>query len=124
MSSRDEIIAVASTYLDCGLVNDDAEGVLLAPGCRRWTQQSYHGPARNQNAEEIRDGIRRGEEKGIWRIDKRRWIVEDDQALVLADLHFRGLDEPVILYERFRVEDGLIHEIEAIFLAPQAASGR
>jgi hypothetical protein len=124
MGEREEIIAVASTYLDAGLVNDDADGVLLAPECRRWTQQSYHSPPRNQNAEEIRAGIRRGDERGIWSIDRRRWIVEGNQAVVLADLHFKGLEEPVILYERFTVEDGLIREIEAIFLAPERAAGR
>lgn len=123
MSERDEIIAVASTYLDAGLVGDDAEGVRLAPDCRRWTQQSYHGPPRNGCAEEIREGIRRGDEKSIWRIDRRRWIVEGNQAVVLADLHVRGLDEPVILYERFLVEDGLIREIEALYLAPERARG-
>jgi len=124
MGEREKIIAVASTYLDAGLVNDDADGVRLAPDCRRWTQQSYHSPPRNQNAEEIRAGIRRGEEKGIFRIDRRRWIVDGNQAIVLADLHFKGLEAPVILYERFTVEAGLIREIEAIFLAPERAGGR
>ena len=37
MSIRDEIIAVASSYLDAGLVNDEADGVHLAADCRRWT---------------------------------------------------------------------------------------
>ena len=116
--TRDEIIAVASSYLDCGLVNDDADAVLLAEGCRRWTQQNHRDPARNESAEEIRAGIRRGDEEGITRIDRRRWIVDGEQALVIADIHYRGLKRPIVLYERFLVRDGLIHEIEAIYLPP------
>jgi len=116
--TRDEIIAVASTYLDCGLVNDDADGVLLAEDCRRWTQQNHGDPPRDQSAEEIRAGIRRGDEKGIARIDGRRWIVDGEQALVIADIHHRGLERPIVLYERFLVRDGRIHEIEAIYLPP------
>jgi len=120
MASRDEIIAVASSYLDAGLTNDDAEGVLLAPDCRRWTQQNRAEPPRNDDAEGIRAGIRRGDEKGIERIDNRRWMVDGNQALVIADIHFRGLDNPIVLYERFLVADGLIQEIEAIFLPPDS----
>ena len=118
MASRDEIIAVASTYLDAGLTNDDADGVLLAPDCRRWTQQNRADPPRNGDAAGIRAGIRRGDERGIERIDNRRWLVDGNQALVIADIHFRGLETPIVLYERFVVEDGLIQEIEAIFLPP------
>ncbi len=121
--TRDEIIAVASSYLDCGLVNDDADGVLLAGGCRRWTQQNHGDPPRNESADEIRAGIRRGDEAGITRIDRRRWIVDGEQALVIADIHYRGLERPIVLYERFLVRGGLIHEIEAIYLAP-GAGGR
>jgi hypothetical protein len=123
MSARDEVIAVASTYLDAGLTNDDADGVLLDERCRRWTQQNHSAAPRNENAEQIRDGIRRGDEAGIERIDNRRWLVDGQQALVIADIHFRGLDEPIILYERFLVEDGRIREIEAIYLPPGGAAG-
>ncbi len=123
MSDRDEIIVVASTYLDAGLTNDDADGVLLAPDCKRWTQQSYRDPPRNDHAEGIRAGIRRGDERGIERIANRRWIVDGDQAVVLADIHFRGLERPIVLYERFLVEDGRIREIEAIYLPPEAVRG-
>lgn len=118
MSTRDEIIAIASSYLDAGLVNDDAEGVYLAADCRRWTQQSYAGAPRNQSADEIRAGIRRGDERGIRRIDNRRWLVDGDQALVIADIWHEGLADPIVLFERFRVEDGAIREIEGLYLAP------
>ena len=124
MGEREQIIAVASTYLDAGLTSDDADGVLLAPDCRRWTQRNYHGPPRDSDAEAIRAGIRRGDEKGITRIDNRRWVVDGNQAVVLADIHFAGLDEPIILYERFLVEDGMIREIEGIFVPPPRALGR
>ena len=118
MSERDEIIAVASTYLDAGLVNDDAEGVRLAEDCRRWTQQSQAGTPRNESADEIRAGIRRGDERGIERIDNRRWLVDGDQAVVIANIWHQGLSEPILLFERFRIEDGAIREIEGLYLAP------
>ena len=124
MLDREDMIAIASSYLDAGLVGGDADGVLLAPHCRRWTQQNHGGPPRDADAESIRAGIRRGDEDGVDKIDRRRWLVDGDQALVIADLHFRGIAEPVVLYERFRVEDGLIVEIEAIYLAPEELRAR
>ena len=119
MSTRDEIIAVASSYLDAGLVNDEADGVHLAADCRRWTQQSHAVAPRNESADEIRAGIRRGDERGIRRIDNRRWLVDGNQAVVIADIWYEGLAEPIVLFERFRVEDGAICEIEGLYLAPQ-----
>lgn len=115
---------MASSYLDAGLVGSDADGVLLAPHCRRWTQQNYGGEPRDADADSIRAGIRRGDEDGVEKIDRRRWLVDGNEALVIADLHFRGVPEPIVLYERFRVEDGLIVEIEAIYLAPEIARVR
>lgn len=111
MSTRDEIIAVASSYLDAGLVNDEADGVHLAADCRRWTQQSHAAAPRNESADEIRAGIRR--------IENRRWLVDGNQAVVIADIWYEGLAEPIVLFERFRVEDGAIREIEGLYLAPQ-----
>jgi hypothetical protein len=46
-----------------------------------------------------------------------RWLVEGDQAVAFYDLDVTTSDRPVLISERFRVVDGLITEIEAIFHA-------
>ncbi len=53
--------------------------------------------------------------KVITGIRNVRWIVEDDQAVAFYDLDVTTSDRPVLIAERFRVVDGLIAEIEAIF---------
>jgi hypothetical protein len=52
-----------------------------------------------------------------------RWIVEGDQAVAFYDLLVTTSDRPVLIVERFRVVDGLITEIEAIFHAQPPTGG-
>src|SRR5205823_431660 len=61
----------------------------------------------------------------IGRLDTMRWFIEGDQAAVFYDLHATvGLPDgmapppPLPIAERFRVQNGLIKEIEAIFGPP------
>jgi len=49
-----------------------------------------------------------------------RWIVEGEQAVAFYDLDTTTSEKPVLIAERFRVVDGQITEIEALF-HPQAS---
>ena len=53
-------------------------------------------------------------------ITNRRWTVDvvRQETFMIADIVLDVLPLPITLYERFLIQDGLILEIEAIFLNP------
>ena len=118
--SRDEIIRAAEVYLYDGLVRQNAEAVraVLAPGCWRTEQGRNTG----RSGDEIADGFKNAVFDVITGIHQVRWFVEGEQAIAFYELELRdGELPPVLIAERFRVADGRVHEIEAIFYAQQEA---
>jgi len=124
--TRKELIAIASRYLD-GIVTRDGSQVPFAPGCRRTEQARVTG----RSAEELRDSLSRMPVMTGRR--NTRFVVDEPAGSVVAftQLQLPATDDPVPvgrtyprgsgkpttvhLAERFRIEGGRIHEIEAIF---------
>jgi hypothetical protein len=112
------MIEAAGKYLDA-LESHDASNVPLAETAVRTEQGGNTG----NNAEEIRDGLEAPVMSSISGIRDRRWFVEPETHNAIA---YYLLDSTTIpptpahtatghIAERFKVIDGLIHEIEAIF---------
>ncbi len=116
--SRECVIAIAETYVQGLLVDDRPDDTLLDDDVVRWTQQNHAETPRDTSAEEIREATRQGAEATVDDIVNRRWFVDGNEAILIADIIVTGLAEPVSLYERFLIRHGQIAEIEAIFLAP------
>ena len=116
--TRECVIAIAETYVQDLLVDERPDDTLLNDDVFRWTQQNHADPPRDTSAEEIREATRQGAEATVEDIVNRRWIVDGNEAIVIADIIVTGLAEPVTLYERFLIRYGQIAEIEAIFLPP------
>jgi hypothetical protein len=112
------VIAIAETYVQNNLVEEREMDVLLNDDVVRWTQQNRAEPPRDTSAESIREATRSGAESRVEAIVNRRWIVDGNEAVVIADIVVAGLDRPVTLYERFLIRWGQIVEIEATFLSP------
>ena len=117
--SRDCVIAIAETYVQNLLVDEREMDALLNEDVLRWTEQNKADPPRDTTAESIRESTRAGAERAVVDIVNRRWIVEGNQALVIADIVVAGLAGPVTLYERFLIRWGQIAEIEAISQRPR-----
>ena len=118
MSTREAIIETAEKYLFHGLVEHDGSKVPLAENVVRSEQGHNTGDGREGLVEALSHDVM----KVITGIRNVRWIVEGDQAVAFYDLDVTTSDRPVLIAERFRVVDGLITEIEAIFHG-QAATG-
>ncbi len=116
MSKRESIIGVAEKYLFHGLVEHDGSKVPLAESVVRTEQGHNTGEGRNGLIEALAHDVM----KVITGIRNVRWIVEGDQAVAFYDLDVTTSDRPVLIAERFRVVDGLITEIEALFHAQSA----
>ena len=117
--SRGCVIAIADTYVQNLLVEEREMDALLNDDVVRWTEQNKADPPRDTTAESIRESTRAGAERSVADIINRRWMVEGNQALVIADIVVTGLAKPVILFERFLIRWGQIAEIEAISLLPR-----
>ena len=117
--SRSCVIAIAETYVQNLLVDEREMDALLNADVLRWTEQNKADPPRDTSAESVRESTRAGAERSVADIINRRWIVEGNQAVVIADIVVAGLAKPVILYERFLIRWGQISEIEAISLLPR-----
>ncbi len=110
-TSREELIAAAEKYLFQGLVEHDGSKVPLAPDCWRIEQGADTG----NNAAKIREQLASEVMNVITGLDNLRWLVDGDEGVVYYDLHTKASPKPVLIAERFKVSNGLIHEIEAIF---------
>lgn len=112
------VIESATAYLDA-LVSHDPSKVPLAENAKRWE----NGVNTGQNAEAIRNGLKNYFGfKTIQNLHNLRWLVDGNQAIVFyliesnfpyTHIHY-GTTHVV---ERFKVQQGLIEEIEAIFCA-------
>ncbi len=118
-STRQSVVEAAEKYLFDGLVQHRAEGSPFAPEARR----TELGRNTGDSAEAIRKSLASDVMKVITGISDLRWIVEGEEGVAFYDLHTTTQESPVRIAERFRVVDGLIVEIEAIFHMPAAASG-
>jgi hypothetical protein len=111
MSRRSQIIAAATKYLEA-IVSHEPSEVPFAEQARRFEQGHPHG----DTPDEIREALRASTMRVVTGMGPVRWIVEEesDQAVAFfeLDLEHGGTCR---LAERFRVRDGLIEEIEAIF---------
>jgi hypothetical protein len=123
---REQLIDIASRYLD-GIVTRDGSQVPFAADCRRTEQARVTG----RSAEDLRDSLSRMPAMTGRR--NTRFVVDEPAGSVVAFTQLqlpatadpapagrtypRGSGKPttVHLAERFRIEGGLIHEIEAIF---------
>ncbi len=120
MSTRDAIIETAEKYLFHGLVEHDGSKVPLDENVVRREQGHNTGDGR----ERLIEGLSHDVMKVITGIRNVRWIVEGDQAVAFYDLDVTTSDRPVLIAERFRVVDGLITEIEALFHAQSATNSQ
>ena len=118
MSTRESIIEAAEKYLFHGLVEHDGSKVPLAENVVRIEQGHNTGEGRDALVRSLAHDVM----NLITGIRNVRWIVDGDQAVAFYDLDVTTSDRPVLIAERFRVVDGLITEIEAIF-HPQSATG-
>ena len=120
MSTREAIIEVAEKYLFHGLVEHDGSKVPLAENVVRTEQGHNTGDGREGLVKALSHDVM----KVITGIRNVRGIVEGDQAVAFYDLDVTTSDRPVLIAERFRVVEGLISEIEAIFHGqPATGSG-
>ena len=118
MSTRESIIEAAEKYLFHGLVEHDGSKVPLAENVVRTEQGRNTGAGRARLIAALAHDVM----NVVTGIRNVRWIVEEDQAVAFYDLDVTTSDRPVLIAERFRVADGLITEIEAIFHAQPATS--
>ena len=119
MATRESIIEASEKYLFRGLVEHDGSKVPLAENVVRIEQGHNTGDGR----EGLVEGLSHEVMNVITGIRNVRWIVEGDQAVAFYDLDVTTSDRPVLIAERFRVVDGLISEIEAIFHGQPATGG-
>ncbi len=117
-----QAIEVAETYIFGGLVEHDGDKVLLADDAFR-TEQGF---GTGDDAAAIRASLESPALQVVSGVKNLRWVVEcnfDDvcHASAIFDLEIDafGPRPPVLIAERFRVEDGLITEIEAIFVVQE-----
>ena len=118
MSTRESVIEAAEKYLFHGLVEHDGSKVPLAENVFRHEQGRNTGQGRAGLIEALSHEIM----NVVTGVSNIRWIVEGEQAVAFYDLDTTTSDRPVLIAERFRVVDGLITEIEALF-HPQPATG-
>ncbi|MEE2702641.1 MAG: hypothetical protein VX614_01330 [Myxococcota bacterium] len=118
MSTRESVIETAEKYLFHGLVEHDGSKVPLAENVVRHEQGRNTGQGRTGLIEALSHEVM----NVITGVRNIRWIVEGEQAVAFYDLDTKASDRPVLIAERFRVVDGLITEIEALFHAQPATS--
>src|SRR5436190_3175646 len=106
-AKRQQMIDAGTAYLDA-LVSHDGSAVPLAPDCWRTEEGRNSG----LSADAIREGLKGESMHGITGYRDLRWFVDGNDAVAF---YLLDAGATVHLVERFRVIDGLIHEIEAIF---------
>lgn len=107
-ADRDELIAIAQTYLD-GILTCDGSAAALAPDCWRIEQGRNSG----RNADEIRAALKTM--SYVQGMRDVRWFVDQGGEHVFAWylLDVEGVTS--FIAERFRIVDRLITEIEVVF---------
>ena len=118
MTDRQQMIEAAGRYL-AALVSHDPAEVPLAPDAWRTEEGRNSG----RGADDIRRRMRSEQMQVITAVRDVRWYVDGPDAIALYLIDAGGAT--VHTAERFRVVDGLIHEIEAIFfISPVAEQDR
>ena len=118
MTTRESIIEAAEKYLFHGLVEHDGTKVPLAEGVWRVEQGRNTGQGRAGLCEALGHDVM----NIITGVSNIRWTVDENEAVAFYELNTTISDRPVLIAERFRVVDGLITEIEAIFHAQAGTS--
>jgi hypothetical protein len=118
MANRESVIEVAEKYLFHGLVEHDGSKVPLAENVVRHEQGNNTGEGREGLVAALSHDVM----NVVTGVRNIRWIVEGEQAVAFYDLDTKISDKPVLIIERFRVVDGLITEIEALFHAQPTTS--
>src|SRR5438309_5524382 len=103
--ARQAIIDAASKYLEA-LVSHDASKIPLAENAWRTEEGRNSG----LGADDIRTRTESDVMGGISDIRDVRWFVDGENAIAFYLLDASGATAHIV--ERFRVIDGLIHEIE------------
>jgi hypothetical protein len=118
-SSRACVIEAANTYLKA-LISHDATQIRLAPNARR----TENGMATGDNAAAIRKSLTPPTpDQSNVAMRQKRWWVEGENAICYYLLDTSTIPPTPLhtttthIAERFRVRNGLIYEIEAIFWA-------
>jgi hypothetical protein len=116
-TSRQCVTDAARTYIDA-LVSHRGENVRLAPDARR----TENGMVTAASGEEIRHDLETNPgDMAITGARDIRWFVDGDQAIAYYLLDTSTLPTTAVhtttvrLAERFKIVDGLISQIEAIF---------
>ena len=127
-NSRECATLTASKYIDA-LLSHDASGVPLAPDAWRMENCINSG----NDAATIRLGLEAPSQNSIVAIEHRRWFVDGENATILYVLWTHPSGDPTTprdqwqatyVHERFRVANGLIKEIEAVFGLPGDAGAQ
>ena len=116
-ASRDATLAAARAYV-ASLVSHDASAVPLHDEVWR----IENGAPSGDGADALRTSLESEIMGTIRGIDDEQWFADGDSAAVFYTLHARvGADDMFMrIAERFRVVDGRLAEIEAVF-APKAS---
>jgi hypothetical protein len=115
--TRDDVLAAAQAYVG-SLVSHDPSAVPLHDDVWR----IENGAPSGDGADALRASLASEVMLPIRGVDDARWFVGGDGAAVFYTLHVKVGDDDLRMRiaERFRVVDGLLAEIEAVF-APIAA---
>jgi hypothetical protein len=111
MSKRNAMIEVAMKYIDA-LVSKDPTGVPFADNAIRFEQ----GHPDCDSPDEIRERLQASAMDAITGRGPVRWIVEEESGEAVGFLELELAPSGTCrMAERFRIKDGLIEEIEALF---------
>ncbi len=113
LSDREELIAVANTYLQHGLLEHRPELVLFADDCVRFEMGFETG----RSAEQLRELLLRDAYKANKAMGNFRWVVEDPYVDVRYSLEAHGVSELMEVAARFKIVDGRIAHIDILFHA-------
>ncbi len=111
MSRREDLIAVANTYLQEGLMDHDPDAVLFAEDCVR-IEMGYETGG---NAAQLRELLLHDALKANKAMRDLAWVVEEPFVDVWYRLELHDVEEPLRISTRFHIVDGLIQRIEILF---------
>ena len=113
MTDRNELIAIANTYLQQGLIDHKPDEVLLADSCVR----SEMGMEMGGTGPQIKTMLNDPAYQANKAIVDAHWVVEAPWLDVRYTLELHEIEETMKIATRFKVEQGLIQHIEIIFNA-------
>jgi hypothetical protein len=111
MSRRDELIAIASTYLFQGLLEHKPDAVLFADNCVRMEM----GWETGGNAQQLRELLAGDAYLANKAIHDLVWVVEEPYLDARFSLELHNMDVVMRIATRFRIDNNLISHIEILF---------